>query len=346
MSILKILFVKILFALLLLPSAAQCQNELSLRLFQQQDRYDCQPIAGNCQVDSAHEQLRAGVGYRGFYVSSMLDAQQSSGGHNNDHRLILQEAYWQHDIHAFTVELGKKVMSWGVGYGFRPLDVIQNEQRQALGQWELEGVPQASVTWFGETASLSAIAIHRPRFDGLHPHKGQSEGTLRYADLWGETDVYALLHSIAGQQHSAGLAASSVIGEHMEWHGSMRYARNFMQANALQTLAGTSWTWQGGWTLLAEVWRDTSSLSRLQNNLMTRVSYDGDKLDLYMHWLHIPRDASNQLQGNIEYRIANSSKLFMQSRWQGGQQQSLLRRAGQTFTILIGLQLDMDAYIY
>lgn len=37
--------------------------------------------------------------------------------------------------------IGKKVMSWGVGQAYRPLDVVQREDRRAVHPRPLEGVP-------------------------------------------------------------------------------------------------------------------------------------------------------------------------------------------------------------
>ncbi|ABQ26619.1 hypothetical protein [Geotalea uraniireducens] len=58
-----------------------------------------------------------------------------------EYRLTINELYYDFSLLGERFGIGKKILSWDVGFGFRPLDVIQQENRRAVFTTTLEGVP-------------------------------------------------------------------------------------------------------------------------------------------------------------------------------------------------------------
>jgi len=221
--------------------------------------------------------------------------QQANGGYTNDQATI-NELYADFSLADFEGSIGKKVVSWGVGYGYRPMDVIQREPRQALRTFDLEGVPMLEVEYFTAESAITAIVANRVQFDGLSPQKGEYEGALKYSTLLGDSDMHLLLYQCQGKGLSVGGGTSATYGEHLEWHASMRYISSYTtlrhklsgQAitlpkstgsfvsekhhHGLLALLGASWTWANGYSLLLEAWHDDTAWSRNQWRELMRIN--------------------------------------------------------------------------
>ncbi|HEX7156452.1 MAG TPA: hypothetical protein VF229_04500, partial [Burkholderiaceae bacterium] len=75
--------------------------------------------------------------WTGSAVAERNSAQNSAPAYAG----TLNEAYHESEWHGVHGSIGKKAMSWDVGLAFRPLDVVQQEDRRALYTFALDGIP-------------------------------------------------------------------------------------------------------------------------------------------------------------------------------------------------------------
>ncbi len=195
-------------------------------------------------------------------------------------KLLANEAYVDFGSGENRFTIGKKILSGDVGYGFRPIDVLQREVRLRVLPPQLEGVP--NLAWERYTASEAwALILANPGHGERGDPKSDGSVALRYYRHLEVADVHAVARSSQRFGLEAGAAASSVPLESLELHGSFlvqqRGERNVPLAgplpvpallapiDAIQTvklnspgkaLAGFTFTTAGGWSLIGETWWD------------------------------------------------------------------------------------------
>src|SRR5450830_1307805 len=101
--------------------------------------------------------------------------QQGQQGHAPDSRAWVNELYASHDGGAWQLSAGKKIVAWDVGYGYRPNDMVQQEERRALVNSTLEGRPLLmaehfsastawALVWVNPTQSAQEVGAQEPAF--------------------------------------------------------------------------------------------------------------------------------------------------------------------------------------
>jgi hypothetical protein len=194
------------------------------------------------------------------------------------------EAYASGGVDAWQWSAGKKVVSWDVGFGFRPNDLVQQEVRRTLAAEPPQGRPllmaehfDADTAWSlvwvnptqersatgGQESALAARVYHRLGALDVHgfarqgEHTGASAGA---AAAWVAGDALELHASWRAYQH-ADSAASTAIGSALTgaspWHASVTGAGQ-------QVLIGGTWTTQSQLSLLVEAWHDDTALTDAQ----------------------------------------------------------------------------------
>lgn len=186
---------------------------------------------------------------------------------------------------AFTV--GKKVMSWGVGFGFRPLDIVQRENRRGVNLPALVGQPLLAVEKFDATDAWT-LAWVRPGAGGGGNDSRDGSLALRWYRLAGGDD----LHAVARLSHRRGVEAGAgftrVAGDAWAFHGAALYQRRYRMTlnalaensgglfaasdpmtetprrNGIKAVVGAQWTGASGWSVLAEAWYDADAYSRAE----------------------------------------------------------------------------------
>ncbi len=255
------------------------EGEIGAHIFWQQD----QPSSSLFAVPEAFAPMPAKRMRQELYLHmqqgllsfrGQVHATQQADGGYTDEKATINELYADFSLADLEGSIGKKVVNWGVGYGYRPLDVIQREPRQALRSFDLEGVPVLELAYFSAESAVTAVLANRLRFDGLTPQQGAYEGALKYSALLGSSDMHLLLYQREGEGVSIGGGASATHGEHLEWHASARYLASYtvpgmMNAAGFFTperhrhgflaLLGASWTWESGYSLLLEAWHDDTA---------------------------------------------------------------------------------------
>ncbi|MDD5249583.1 MAG: hypothetical protein PHY45_11390 [Rhodocyclaceae bacterium] len=182
---------------------------------------------------------------------------------------------------------GKKLMSWGVGFGFKPLDVVQRENRRSINPPALVGTPLLAVERFTANDAWTLVWT-RPGEGGGSDDSHDASLALHWYRLTGSGDD---LHAVARVSHlrgfEAGAGATRIVGEAWSFHGAALYERRTRQLtnplaedgglfasadpttqsagrNGLRAVAGAQWTGESGWSALAEAWYDADAYSRAQ----------------------------------------------------------------------------------
>ncbi|HSN91468.1 MAG TPA: hypothetical protein VLS93_09585, partial [Anaeromyxobacteraceae bacterium] len=137
---------------------------------------------------------------------------------------VVNELFAEAELAGQHFTLGKKVLPWDVGFGFRPLDVIQQEARRAFLPFALEGVPLVAWERFGERGATAVVWANPLR--GRAPRAREDESwALRHYQRLGGLDLHAVGRWSRRTLGEAGAAAAVVLGDAVELHGSALYQR-------------------------------------------------------------------------------------------------------------------------
>lgn len=182
---------------------------------------------------------------------------------------------------------GKKLMSWGVGFGFKPLDVVQRENRRLVNRPALVGTPMLAVERFTADEAWTVAWTHPGRGEGSDDFRDASLALRWYRLSAGGDDLHAVARLSHRRGLEAGVGATRVIGEEWSIYGAALYERrtrrlmNMLVGNGgtlaaadpmseqvggggTKAVAGAQWTGASGWSTLAEAWYDADAYSRAQ----------------------------------------------------------------------------------
>ena len=106
---------------------------------------------------SLETELRAS----GHGLSSVVTLQQQrpEGGATQS-RAWVNELYASHGAGAWQFSAGKKIVAWDVGYGFRPNDMILQEERRTLVSSTPEGRPLVMAEHFNASTAWSWVWVN------------------------------------------------------------------------------------------------------------------------------------------------------------------------------------------
>lgn len=222
--------------------------------------------------------------HNGWNLQTTLREQARQGEAGAVHG-IANELYYDGEVspgtgqgQAFTI--GKKVVPWGVGFGFRPLDVVQRENRRELHPPALVGIPQLAWEKLGSDDALTVLWQHpgSTRNSG-QPASDDQALALHWYRLAGEADVHGVARWSSRLGLEAGAGFSRTIGEDWVVHGAwLQQQRSQRRSNTLldngqllassnplrdehagvvsKVVAGVQWTGESGLGLLLESWYD------------------------------------------------------------------------------------------
>ena len=236
----------------------------------------------------------------GFNAQGIL-RQQVAEGHSPEYHGIANQFYYDGAIApGLGWTAGKKVMSWGVGFGFKPLDVIQRENRRAVNPPPLVGVPLAAIERFGGRDAWT-VAWTRPGQGAGESDDRDSAVALHWYRLVDSDDLHGVLRVSHRRQLEAGVGATRIVGDEWSIYGAALYqGRGPMRpggsydGDAIKAVAGAQWTGESGTSVLLEAWDDPDAplaSATPRENLLLRVGYDDrDGFKPYLEWLVTPRD--------------------------------------------------------
>ncbi|UGQ44863.1 hypothetical protein [Massilia endophytica] len=209
---------------------------------------------------------------------------------------------------------GKKVMSWDVGYAFRPLDVVQQEDRRALNPVTLEGVPMLAWESFGEDSAMTVV-LSNPGHGRADQPRDDGSLALRLYRHRGERDEYAVLRLSRRNGTEAGASFSHVLNEGVELHASLLWQQRHEEwqrqrwqpaGRGAKALAGFTWTTESQFSVLGEAWVDRSAVSGQERNLLLRAAQHWDTVDVSADVLYQPQNGG---------RIGTMSISWKQGPW-------------------------------
>lgn len=213
--------------------------------------------------------------------ADLLARSERPEGGRSQGRLGINEAYLAGGAEGWQWSAGKKVLSWDVGYGFRPNDVVQQETRRSLVSLPLEGRPLLMGEYFTADRAWTLVAVNPT----AHRHATDAREPALAARLYqrdGAIDWHGFARLGVRTGASVGAAAAWVVNESLALHASARYLRRddsvayvspgaplasrnpwlFHQTGpARQWLVGGSWTTAEQISLLLEAWRDDTAPS-------------------------------------------------------------------------------------
>ena len=199
-------------------------------------------------------------------------------------------------------------MSWDVGYAFRPLDVVQQEDRRALSPVTLEGVPMLAWEVFDANRALTLVLSNPGRGRASQPRDDGSLALRLYRQN-GARDEYAVLRLSSRNGIEAGVSFSQVASPELELHGSVllqqrhdvwqtsrtaapQWQRSAGNNGGGKVLAGFTWTNEAKFSVLGEAWLDRTASARQQRNVLLRAAQNSGDFDVSADILWQPENGS------------------------------------------------------
>lgn len=224
---------------------------------------------------------QAGFNLQGVLRQSLDRRQQS------EYQTQFNQAYYDGQISSgWGWTLGKKVMTWGVGFGFKPLDVIQREDVRSVNAAPLVGQYIFALDRYTDRQSYSLI-VSNPLIDRPNNLQRDPSIALRWYRLHGDSDLYATARFSERRQVEAGVGMTHIIDDEWSVYASGLYqVRSQRLTNtvlgtdqyfALQdpmqwvddgshwkAVVGAQWTGASGLGVLLEAWYDGDAYSKKQ----------------------------------------------------------------------------------
>src|SRR5438445_2388540 len=103
------------------------------------------------------------IGVTGVQTCALPISSAQAEGQATSSTARFNELYASGDFGAWQMSAGKKVVGWDVGYGFRPNDVVQQEQRRTLLTLTQEGRPLLQLERFDAETASSLVWVNPQR---------------------------------------------------------------------------------------------------------------------------------------------------------------------------------------
>ncbi|KQA39935.1 hypothetical protein [Vibrio cholerae] len=196
-------------------------------------------------------------------------------------RLTLSELFWQGEStlvgQTLDITAGKIRLDWGVGYGYRPLDLFLPYRRNPLGIQVEEGAGVLALSSYQELGEWTLIATDsawgRSSEAQLVTQNEQQGIGLRHYRLIGESEIQGIVYYDNVRRGLVGGSWVSVLNSTWGMHSSWLYQREYWQyqrqteqpielvkqENAAQFLFGINWANPEGHNVIAEYWYDGRS---------------------------------------------------------------------------------------
>lgn len=247
-------------------------------------------LAANVRAQLGSQSLQAGeLRWSDGALRGVLTATRVDGGNV---RLRLNELSYDRALGSGFLTAGKKVMSWDVGYAFRPLDVVQREDRRALNPLALEGVPM--LAWERFDADSATTIVWANPTQGRATSAGQQRDdealAIRHYRQRGARDEYAVLRLSRRNGIEAGASFSQVASDGLELHASLLWQQR--PAHSGKAMAGFTWTTESKLSIVGEMWTYRSAAPGQQRNRMLRAAQYIDDVEISADVLWQPQTGS------------------------------------------------------
>lgn len=217
-------------------------------------------------------------------ASTVTLQQQRKTDQATDSNGFINELFAAVDAGAWQYSAGKKIVGWDVGFGFRPNDFVQQEERRPLVSTTPVGRPLLMAEHFTADASWSLVWVN-PTAQSEKRNGQEPAWAARYYQRDGAFDWHGFARLGAHTGASLGAAAVWVANESVELHGSLRVLQRYdglqptsqnanllsadpwqpqTQGEATQALIGGTWTSEDQSSVYVEAWWDGTALSNAQ----------------------------------------------------------------------------------
>ncbi|MCK6263993.1 hypothetical protein KP803_12000 [Vibrio sp. ZSDE26] len=258
-------------------SASNTAHRDSVFLGQVEEKHT-ESLDGLFDVQVSWKELTALLAVKGTSIWSSDESQSF------DADGFVQELFWQTSIDIgdlpIDLTLGKVRIDWGVGYGYRPLDVFKPYRRNPIGIQVEEGAGTAMASYFdmnGEWTLLYTDSswTQQEGSELEEQSKQQGFGLRRYA-LVGDSEWQGLAYYDDVRHGLMGGSFVTVINHAWEFHASALYQRKYLayeqgepltavhldtQQHGYQSLLGVNWANSSGHNVIMEYWFDSRSWS-------------------------------------------------------------------------------------
>jgi len=261
-------------------------------------------LVANVRAQSGSQSLQAGeLRWRDGPLRSVLTLTRIDGA---GVRLRVNELAYDGTLAGGFLSVGKKVMSWDVGYAFRPLDVVQREDRRALNPLALEGTPLLAWERFDSDSATTVVWANptRGRAASASDQRDDEALAIRQYRQRGARDEYAVLRLSRRNGIEAGVAFSQVASDGVELHASLLWQQRPQHGG--KALAGFTWTTESRFSVLGEAWTDRSAQRGQQHNRLLRASQYFDDVEISADLLWQP--SSGPVPGSRISTISSSWK--------------------------------------
>lgn len=276
-------------------------------------------------------ELRAQQG--GFNAQGILRQQVAEGASPEYHGIANQLYYDGQVSPGLGWTAGKKVLTWGVGFGFKPLDVVQREDRRAVNAPPLVGQPLALIERFTATDALT-LACVRPGQGRGDSDADDPALALHWYRLAGADDYHAVARLSHRRGAEAGVGATHVIGDAWSIYAAGLYSQRYRirrsqliasgsllasadpmaeesRRGSLRAVAGAQWTGESGWSWLVEAWYDGDAYRRADWQRLEALtanqraaSVPATAIDGNVAWSSQAYLAANLLRENLLARLS------------------------------------------
>jgi hypothetical protein len=224
----------------------------------------------------------------GLSADALLHHERFAGGHTET-QARFNELYASGSLpgDAWQFSAGKKIVSWDVGYGWRPNDVVQQEVRRQLVTVTPEGRPLLEFEHFSAETAWTVVWANPQHLNTAFDRRtGAEESALamRVYTRQGAADWHGFARWGEHTHGSVGAALAWVANESWELHGSWRFSQKHdgwqyggpvapsspatsdpwqtaTLGAASQWLAGFTWTNAEQISVLGELWHDGAALA-------------------------------------------------------------------------------------
>lgn len=201
---------------------------------------------------------------------------------------IVRELVWQDEVTFFgqtwDATVGKVQIDWGVGYGYRLLDLFKPYRQNALGLVAEEGVTTVALSMFDDGGEWTGLYTNSgwnqqsaTAFEIANEQQGV--GVRRYG-LVGQHEYQLIAYYDDVRQGLIGASWVTVLDQQWALHTSSMIQKNHkgyqqpsveiapitlkQQGHAWQALAGISWSSESGHNLIVEYWYDSRAWDHSQ----------------------------------------------------------------------------------
>lgn len=265
-------FFLILTLSLLNPAFAGSQLNTAVRAQQQYSQADHSQFFQTADAHLSFAALDVDYEVGGMRVATTLSMTKLQ---RTETKFTISEAYYDFSLAQWFGSIGKKKVDWGVGYGFRPLDLFSPTKSLALYTAVPPGSYVVTGDYFTQRGNVSLLCNESKR---LYLDKGRATTSSfgcggRYYHYFDNVESQFIAHFDRRMGWRVGGSAVTVFREATALYGSLLWQSRYQSPtfkrglnnawtqttwheNSLQALIGVNHSMMAGVNVIAEYWFD------------------------------------------------------------------------------------------